>query len=150
MSSGEPTIVIGGPDDKTTHLPAAESRPNVWTAEWEAQLPGLYTVTARRFDDGGLSVDKVDVYVTEKLDERAVHEQGRINLIKLAELSGGRFYPDGADERFAQDVSETLEEAAPSETVETSAPLLPLWLGLTVFLGLLSVEWIVRRLSGLA
>lgn len=150
ISSEEPTLVISGPDDKTTRLPAAESRPSLWIAEWEAQLPGLYTVTARRFDDGGLAVDKTDIYAAERLDKRADREQGRANLIKLAELSGGRFYPEGPDERFARDVSKTLEAAAPSETVATSTPLLPLWLGLTVFLGLLSVEWIARRLSGLA
>lgn len=150
ISSEEPTLVISGPDNKAVRLPAAESRPRVWTAVWEGQLPGLYTVTARRFDDGGLEVDKTDIYVTERLDKKVIREPGKINLIKLAELSGGRFYPNGPDERFARDVSKTLEAAAPSETVATSMPLLPLWLGLTVFLGLLSVEWIARRLSGLA
>jgi len=150
LSSDEPTLVVVGPDNKTFRLPAAESGPGVWAALWDARVPGPYTVTARRFDDAGLVVDKTGIYVTERFNGKTVIEQGRINLINLAELSGGRFYPDGPDERFARDVSETLEAAAPSATVATSTPLFPFWLGLTAFLCLLTAEWITKRLSGLA
>ncbi|UCE26190.1 MAG: hypothetical protein JSW52_07445 [Candidatus Coatesbacteria bacterium] len=150
LSTEEPTVVAAGPDNKPVRMPVAESDLGVWTAVWDARVPGLYTVTARRFSDGGLVVEKTDVYVTERFDGEIINEQGVANLIKLAGLSGGGFDADGPDDRVVRDVSETLKASTPSETLATWTPLFPLWLGLTVFLGLLSVEWITRRLSGLA
>jgi hypothetical protein len=149
LSTEKPTMVIGKADGESERLSTYESSPGVWAAEWAAGEPGRYSLTARRFESGKLIVEKKEILVTERSTERTFLEKGTGNLARLAELSGGRYYPNGPTESFTRDLVKTLESGADSEITLEATPIIPLWFGLALFIGLLVTEWVLRRLSGL-
>jgi hypothetical protein len=149
LSTEKPTIVVGKTDRESERLSTYESAPGVWAAEWAAGEPGRYSLTARRFENGKLLVEKKEVLVTGRTTERTFLGKGNGNLARLAELSGGRYYPNGPTESFKNDIVKALESGGSSEITLETTPIIPLWFGLALFIGLLVTEWILRRLSGL-
>ncbi len=69
----------------------------------------------------------------------------RALLQQIAEASGGRVF--NADE--ASEIPELLRGEADTETRKTTTPLWNHWGVMLVFFGLMTLEWIVRKLSGL-
>jgi hypothetical protein len=150
LSSEKPTILVGKTGKESKRLSTYESSPGVWTAEWEALEVGRYTLTARRFESGRLLVEKKEILITGRTNEKIGSVGGVSNLARLAELSGGRYYSNGTSESFGRDVVGAVESGLNSEMTRETILVMPLWFGLALFIGLLVTEWILKRLSGLA
>jgi uncharacterized membrane protein len=138
---------IIGPDgsSETVAMHPEPLSPGVYAADWQAQTPGSYVadVTARQ---AGIPLghDALTFRRENGEAENFHREQNRELLEKLAEQTGGRYYPPGDAKKLAREI-------AFSEAGITGREIKEIWDMPIVFLLVLllkSSEWLLRRRWG--
>jgi len=130
----------GQPSTSQVFLQPAGEQPGFYEVSYLAARPGTYTLTLDHDPDA-----KVETLVSDAQFELGETAMNAPLMEKMAEASGGRFF---REEDLAE-LPEILD--AESETVKSLVDL-DIWsspLFFLILLGLMTTEWVIRKLSGL-
>jgi hypothetical protein len=136
-----------GPPVMTINLEPVDTRPTIHEGSATALEPGEYEV---RLVAEGLELDEepitAELSVAERLTTELAELSANRNLLEqIAEVSGGRvFFPDEVDQ-----IPALFESVNESEHTRGEIALWDSWLVLLLCCGLLTTEWVLRKLNGL-
>ena len=136
-SSGQVYYTITG-ETTAVELIAIEKKMGVYSARWRPELPGEYQVTAYAEDDA----DTTAVTVADIDIETRYLPINQQLLTSLAQATGGRLIK--IDE-IPSLLSEVVEERKKKRRISFEEPLVAV-----ILMGMLSLEWFLRKREGLA
>jgi len=140
---GEPD----GPPVMTINLTPLDTRPTIHEGTASGLEPGEYEVrlVAEGIDLGEEPI-VAELSVAERLTTELAELSANRNLLEqIAEVSGGRvFFPDEVDQ-----IPALFESVSESEHSRAEIALWDSWLVLLLCVGLLTSEWVLRKLNGL-
>lgn len=136
-----------GPPVMTVNLTPVDTRPTIHEGTAGSVPPGEYEV---RLVAEGVELGEepivTELAVAEKITTELAELSANQNLLEqIAEVSGGRlFFPDEVDQ-----IPSLFESVSESESAQGEIALWNHWFVLLVCCGLLTTEWVLRKLNGL-
>jgi uncharacterized membrane protein len=150
ISGAEVSLVLSaGGALRTTNRAVFDPASLSYLADVRPVQPGDYTVTAIAAKQGKKVGDDQQLLTCEETDREMVDVRARPDLMaEMARLSGGRDLT--ADPEAAAALAAVFEKAPPVTVDYRRTPLWDnAWWLLCIF-GLLTLEWVLRRMKGLA
>jgi uncharacterized membrane protein len=149
VNTGRVTARVTSPDGLTTELPLdwTLGRDGEYSGVFTASERGLYTVEVSSERDGRLQTARpVHVYADERRDEFFSSQMRAPLLRRIASETGGRFYTAANVASLAEDIT----YAGRGATVQEERDLWDMPIVFLLLVTLLGVEWVYRRVRGLA
>ncbi len=144
------TLTVTTPDKKEQFLPVDESihETGLYTAEFAPEAPGLHLLNFEALNDKGEVVGTLEEALFVTVDQREF-QQARYNpsaLERIAEVSGGKHYALSRLDRIAEEIPwKTSDDASEIRIHLWNLPLL-----FALLVGMMTLEWFLRRRRGYA
>jgi hypothetical protein len=150
IANADVALIVAASGKTNSMVKAAyDSTTRSYLANISSSIPGAFTVTARANLKGGKLGEDKQLLMCEDVDRELADVRANPTLMSsLARLSGGKMI--SMTENNPASIASLFSNVPPATVEYRHTPLWNRWWWLATIVGLLTVEWIMRRLMGMA